>query len=68
MVENPAAVPVVAVEAVVAPAVELADVPLPDVVDVAGGVAGAGVTFGVGSGTESGTYGNSVTLVGRTMP
>ena len=35
---------------------------------VGGGAAGAGVTLGVGTGTDNETYGNSMTLAGCTMP
>lgn len=55
-------------EGVVAPAPpdEVDEVPVAEA--VGGGAAGAGVTFGVGTGTDNETYGSSITLAGCTMP
>lgn len=56
-------VPVAVDPAAVVPVAPEADV----VVVVVGATAGAGVTFGVGSGVFNETYGSSTTFAGRTM-
>jgi hypothetical protein len=77
VVEEVAPVPVVAPVAaeplLVPPAVLVAPAPPAEddevvAVVVGGGAAGAGVTLGVGTGTDKETYGSSTTLAGCTMP
>jgi hypothetical protein len=55
-------------EVLVAPAPPAEDDEVLAVVVGVGGAAGAGVTFGVASGTDKETYGSSTTLAGCTMP
>jgi hypothetical protein len=58
----------VVVEAEVLALLVPAGEPAPTEEVVGGGAAGAGVTFGVGRGTDKETYGSSVTLAGWTRP